>query len=316
MKNISALFLFFAVIFISMTTVSAQETESAASSDLTGISLPAGAQRILPNAVPAEINEALDKIVAEGNGAFRKGDTEVLAWAGANYSKRNAQGTISRLTGALKSAGWRFEVEGEESGVTIFTLFKEGAQRRALVGFYGATDEALILTWMEALPNGNSANNQIESDNSTERIQNTPRQNSTNSGSIVGTWTNGNVSMLSEKNLSTGQISSRGGSTFKYVFNANGTFEFIGLMNSTVYGCTTSLFNDKRGRYEISGSRITLVPSKNFWRNQYSCSPGSNKEKNHVLDRETYSFSTKTDEYGATLICLANDKGESCYRKE
>jgi hypothetical protein len=87
------------------------------------------------------------------------------------------------------------------------------------------------------------------------------------------------------------------------------------LSNSTVFGCTTSLFNDKRGRYEISGSQITFIPSKNFWRNQYSCSPASNKERDYVLERETFQYRTKTDEYGATLVCLANAKGETCYRK-
>jgi hypothetical protein len=34
------------------------------------------------------------------------------------------------------------------------------------------------------------------------------------------------------------------------------------------------------------------------------------------LEQETYSFRTKQDEYGKTLICLANEKGESCYRRE
>ena len=87
-------------------------------------------------------------------------------------------------------------------------------------------------------------------------------------------------------------------------------------MNSTVYGCTTSLFNDKRGRYEISGSTITLIPSKNFWRKQNSCAPNSNSEQNYKLDRETFQLSTKTDEYGKSLICLADAKGEACYRRE
>ncbi len=100
-----------------------------------------------------------------------------------------------------------------------------------------------------------------------------------------------------------------------FFLTADGRFEFIGLMQSTVYGCTTSLFNDKRGKYEINGSNITFIPSKNFWRNTYSCSPATNKERDYVLERETYEFRTKTDEYGKTLVCLANAKGESCYRR-
>lgn len=135
-------------------------------------------------------------------------------------------------------------------------------------------------------------------------------------GRIVGTWTNGNVSMLGERNTVTGTVTSRNGSTFKYVFHQNGSFEFVGLMQSTMYGCTTSLFNDKQGRYKVEGSQVTLTPTKNFWRNNYSCSPKSNKEKNHVLEAERLDLRFKTDEYGAELICFVSEKGESCYRKE
>ena len=133
---------------------------------------------------------------------------------------------------------------------------------------------------------------------------------------LVGEWHNGNVSMLQEKNTTTGQTTASNGSTFKYKFSANGSFEFIGYMKSTMYGCTTGLFNDKRGKVEIDGDQITLVPSKNFWRNTYSCAPNSNKERNYTLERETYTWRTTEDEYGKTLVCLANEKGESCYRRE
>ena len=315
MKNKTAIILLLSLFFIAALTASAQEMSAVSSSSLTGISLPAGAQKIAPHNVPPEITETLDKIIAEGGGKFRQGETEVLVWAGAKYSKASAGATVDRLTAALKNAGWDYTIAGSEDGVEVFGATKKSANPRMLLGFHGATDDALVFTWMEVLPseNGGAANDQTENI-SGGRAENSPKTG--NSGSIVGTWTNGNVSTLSEQNLSTGAISSRGGSTFKYVFNANGTFEFVGLMNSTMYGCTTSLFNDKRGRYEISGSQLTLIPSKNFWRNQNSCSPASTKEQNYKLDAETYSFRTRTDEYGKTLVCLDSGKGEACYRKE
>lgn len=296
-------------------TAFAQEgLEAAQKSNLVGVALPANAQRVLPGSVPAEVNQTFDKIIAAGKGKFQQGETEVLVWGGANYRKANAATIVDRLTAGLKAAGWQFSVEGDEGGVTIFTAFKDGQTRRVLFGFYGATDDALIFSWMEVL-SADGAKNQV-ADNSTEdRTENQPARNSGGAGGIVGTWTNGSVSMLAEKNLTTGAITNRGGSTFKYVFTADGRFEFIGLINSTMYGCTTSLFNDKRGRYEISGSKITLIPSKNFWRNTYSCSPASNKERDYVLDRETLEFRTKINEYGKQMICLANAKGESCYER-
>lgn len=133
---------------------------------------------------------------------------------------------------------------------------------------------------------------------------------------LVGEWHNGSVSMLQEKNLTTGQTTASNGSTFTYKFFANGSFEYIGYMKSTMYGCTTDLFNDKRGKVEIDGDQITFIPSKNYWKNTYSCAPKSNKERNYTLERETFTWRTRTDEYEKEYICLANAKGETCYRKE
>lgn len=309
-KKSAILFVLFTAIFTF--NIAAQETEPAANSNLTGIALPAGAQRVLPGSVPAEVTQAFDKMIAAGDGKLRQGDSEVLVWAGANYRKANAAGIVSRLTTTLQSAGWQYSVEGTEDGLTVFTAFKEGTPRRGIVGFHGATDDALIFSWMEIFAAGN---NQADT-NSRQNERQNPTQTTSNGGSIVGTWTNGSTSMLGERNTTTGVVTSRNGSTYKYVFNANGSFEFIGYLESTMYGCTTGLFNDKRGSYKISGNQITFTPSKNYWKNTYSCSPNSNKEKNHTLEQETYAFRTKQDEYGKTLICLTNDKGESCYRRE
>ena len=133
---------------------------------------------------------------------------------------------------------------------------------------------------------------------------------------LVGEWRNGNVSMLQEKNLTTGQTTAANGSTFSYRFSADGSFEFIGYIKSTMYGCTTDLFNDKRGKVEIDGDQITLVPSKNYWKNTYSCAPKSTKERDYTLERETFRLRAATDQNGREFICLANAKGETCYRKE
>jgi hypothetical protein len=313
-KNLAALFVLFSAIFIFNTAAAAQETESATRSNLTGIALPAGANRVLPGSVPAEVTDAFDKITAAGNGKIRKGDSEVLVWGGSNYQKANADGIVNRLTTALKAAGWQYSVEGNEGGLTVFSAVKEGAARRAVVGFYGATDDALIFSWMEIL-SANGAGNGLGNGRGNDDAPTEDVQNTRNAGGITGTWTNGTTSMLGEKYYN-GTTAFRNGSTYKYVFHANGSFEFIGLMASTMYGCTTTLFNDKRGKYQINGSQITLVPSKNFWRNMYSCAPSSNKERDYTLDRETYQFRTKQDEYGKTLICLTSDKGEACYRRE
>lgn len=313
-KNFLALLALLTAVFIFSSAAAAQteETMAASSSDLVGVSLPANAQRVLPESVPAEINQTVDKLFASSEGKLRRGETEVLVWTGANYKKANATTIVNRLTGTLKTAGWQYEVSGAENGVTVFSLLKDGAKRRGLLGFYGATDDALIFVWTEVLAGrNNAATNEKDSIETTIK---SARNGSANN--IIGTWRTGGMSTMADVNTVTGATTPSNGSTIKYVFTADGRFENVGLIQSTMYGCTTSLFNDKRGKYELNGSTLTLIPSKNYWKQQNSCAPSSNKERDYTLDRETLEVRTKTDEYGKLFICLTSAKGESCYRQE
>jgi hypothetical protein len=295
-----------------------EETETATESQLLRIVLPAGAQRVFPRSVPAEIAQTLQKITASGGDKFRQGESEVLLWADAKYKKANASAIVNRLNGVMKTAGWKYSVEGEENGVTVFTAVKE-SPRRVVVGFYAATDEALVLAAAEVLANTDAATagngEQIEADASTEQIQK-PAANQNSGGSIVGVWGKGMMSTMGDMNTVTGAVKASNGGTFKYVFHPNGSFEFVGYMDSTVYGCTTTLFQDKRGKYTIKGNQITLTLSKNFWRNQYSCSPASNKERDYTLTPETYTFRVQQNDGERAQICLANQKGETCYSRQ
>lgn len=135
------------------------------------------------------------------------------------------------------------------------------------------------------------------------------------SSDLIGEWTNGQMSILQEYDPVKGTTTPGNSSYYSYKFTGDGKFSFIGLMKTTSFGCSQTLFNDKSGKYIVEGLTITLIPSKNFWRNSFSCYPKNNSEKNHTLTKESYEVSTKINEFGQQFICLTNDKGESCYRK-
>jgi hypothetical protein len=313
-KDSAFLAVLLAVVFIFGATARAQETEAAASSNLTGVTLPAGAERILPGSLPASLTEGFDKVVP-ADGSVARGDIEALVWMGADYKMANAPATISRLTTALKAAGWQYAVERDENGICVFSAIKEGAKRRAVIGYYGATKEALVLAWMELLPaNGSQTQNRTE-DDSRQTVENNSAGN-TGGGSIVGTWSNGYVSLIGFTPSVGPQSYTPGRSNaFKYVFHPNGTFEFTGIMQFTQYGCTTSYFQDKRGRFTVQGNQIKLALTKNFWRQQNSCAASGNKEINHKLDPETYTFSVRRNKYGKDEFCLNSGEGDSCYER-
>lgn len=287
----------------------ADETEPATSSTLTAISLPPHAHRVLPQSIPGEVQQTLEKIIAAGNGKIRQGETEILVWAGATYQKANAPRIVYLLTDTLKVDGWKYEVGAQEDGLTVFSLRKERGNRRALIGFYGVTNEALVFAWTELLtPETTGAKPDLAQPRNTAPAPTNgiPRE-------LIGTWDNGSVSMLMRKDQITGATTPGRSSYFSYSFAADGTFQFSGLMQITNYSCTTTLFNDKAGRARFAGNTVTFIPTRNYWKNT-SCIASQNSEKNHTLAEETYQWHTKTDEYGKRLICLSNDKGESCYR--
>ncbi|HEV2707553.1 MAG TPA: hypothetical protein VGV59_16670 [Pyrinomonadaceae bacterium] len=270
----------------------------------------------MPASVPAEINDALKKIIESGEGKIVQGESEVLAWADASYRKADAAKLIRQLQGNLEAANWIYEVGGKEGDLTVFSVVQETPTRRLLLGFYVPTDEALLVAWTEALPAASSTSSVNGQTRPAQATETKPAQGSSSSLQVVGTWTNGSISLLQERNTITGATTPSNGSTFKYVFTTDGRFEFVGLMQSTMYGCTTSLFNQKAGRFETDGKSITLIPSKNFWRQQNSCAPNSTKERDYTLERETFQLRTKTDEHGKAFICLTSAKGETCYRRE
>ena len=97
--------------------------------------------------------------------------------------------------------------------------------------------------------------------------------------SVVGYWKTGGLGMINEVNTVTGQTKNNRGKTFSYKFAADGTYTFVGYMESTMFGCTTGLFNEINGRYLVDGTTIFLKPSRDFWRNTYSCFPNSNRSQ-------------------------------------
>lgn len=136
---------------------------------------------------------------------------------------------------------------------------------------------------------------------------------------LVGKWFSGSASILNEQNMTTGAISSRYGSSIGYTIESDGTFRYAGLIKSTMYGCTTTLWNDRRGKLSVSGDVITFTPTKDYWFNSNSCAPSSNKEQNKPLKATTYNYEIGEKEGKAYLCMRETGKTETkdivCYPK-
>jgi len=133
------------------------EMTSVTRSELAGVNLPAGALRMNEASVPVEIDQALQTLIDHGGPKVRRGDTEVLVWTGKDVKKNSVAGMIDRVTYAFGSGGWRYEVSTAENGITFFTLLKDGADRRALIGVYGESDGTLMFAFTEMLAANSAA---------------------------------------------------------------------------------------------------------------------------------------------------------------
>ncbi|HEX8267730.1 MAG TPA: hypothetical protein VF596_20185 [Pyrinomonadaceae bacterium] len=120
---------------------------------------------------------------------------------------------------------------------------------------------------------------------------------------LIGSWFEGSASILQEKNMSSGAVASKYGSSIGYVINSDGTFRYAGLIKSTMYGCTTTLWNDRRGVVSVEGDTITFTPNKDYWLSTNSCYPSANKEQNKALEAKTFNYEVGKKE-GKTWLCM------------
>ena len=137
------------LLLAALTAFGQNETQGVDRSSLAGVRLPSGAQRVNEASVPAEIKQALTKIVDEGQGKIRQGESEVLIWTGSDLKSKGANSIVNSLASSLKSGGWEYEVSGSENGVTIFSVLRSEPERRGILGLFTEADGVLMFAWTE-----------------------------------------------------------------------------------------------------------------------------------------------------------------------
>jgi hypothetical protein len=125
---------------------------------------------------------------------------------------------------------------------------------------------------------------------------------------LVGGWYQGSVSAVDYYNPVTGSWAPPSGSGFRYQFRTDGSYTYSGLMQSSVFACTMSLFNYQEGRYHLEGQVLMLVPTVARWRSEDSCNPQNNYEKAGRLEPSYYLWQVSVDEYGGVVLDLTSLK--------
>jgi hypothetical protein len=179
-KNITALFILYATVFVAGSAWAQNGSVAVQSSEITAASLPKGAERLSPESIPAEFNQVFDNFLQEGTGKFTGGDREVIAWTGNFKSAANVAKSISQTETNFRNAGWQYEPQGKSGDIQIFTLLKTGSSRRVVFGFFVPGDDVLVCALMETLAPG-------EKVSAPKTVNSQPTPVSTNSSAKVVT---------------------------------------------------------------------------------------------------------------------------------
>ena len=120
----------------------------------------------------------------------------------------------------------------------------------------------------------------------------------------VGTWVSGNVSTVNFYNPNTGSWGAPSGVGMFYKFLPNGTYEKGVLLQSSLYGCTMSVFFYLRGTIRVDGSTFDLRSSANKMKSVDNCVQKNNYEKTLANETETIMLRMGTDDYGNQTLFI------------
>jgi hypothetical protein len=134
------------LIMILAVTHAQEGLSTVASSRLTGISVPTGAQHVTDRAMVAQINAQLKTLADQLQS--KCGETEVLGWTPERPVLQSMQTTIQNIAVQLKANGWNYHDQeaGSRDGnsLRVVAVEKEG---QVLSGFWIISDDALLLAW-------------------------------------------------------------------------------------------------------------------------------------------------------------------------
>jgi hypothetical protein len=134
---------------------------------------------------------------------------------------------------------------------------------------------------------------------------------------LVGSWHTGSVSMIDYYDPYTGSWSPPSGDGYSYTFTSDGKFTYAGILQISVYSCTTTLFEYLEGTAEVQGTRLVIKPKKGKFKSKDTCNERYNYEKDADLDRDEYGWEIGINEYDQEVLRMTWPSGEvSEYRRQ
>ncbi len=127
---------------------------------------------------------------------------------------------------------------------------------------------------------------------------------------LVGEWSTGSVSSIQYKDRATGSYAPPSGNTMTYKFHPDGTYEQSGLMQFSMYNCTSSYFLSMTGRYELNGDMLKLVPTDGTFDSKGNCGGQTGRRPANKAIAEM-----RVRVSGGEMAMIDRDGKQSIYRR-
>ena len=123
------------------------------------------------------------------------------------------------------------------------------------------------------------------------------------SSALAGKWEQRfGSSSITYQDRVTGSFAAPTGNINRYVFTADGRYEYAEFHQVSTYGCTTNYFGYEKGEYAIEANRITFTQREHSLEYKATCSPSLNSKKALPLGTSTYFFEIGQGQNGRELV--------------
>ncbi len=122
-------------------------------------------------------------------------------------------------------------------------------------------------------------------------------------------WYYGNLSSTNFYNPGTGQFSAPSGTGMYFKFTEDGYYEKGVLLQSSLYGCSTTFYAFNKGTVVIEGNKIILYPTYGSIKSEDNCVSANNYEKPDQLEKEVMIWELGLDEYNSETLWLRYEDG-------
>jgi hypothetical protein len=130
----------------------------------------------------------------------------------------------------------------------------------------------------------------------------TPSASAVNSA-LAGKWEQRfGSSSITYQDRVTGSFSAPTGNINRYVFTADGRYEYAEFHQVSTYGCTTNYFGYEKGEYAVEGNRLTFTQREHSLEYKATCSPSLNSKKILPLGTSAYFFDIGQGQNGRELV--------------